>query len=55
MNDNEKFIDKKFTLFLPSKNIEDVSFGSEYDSEKWRVRRNKNINLDLLFNESKSS
>ena len=54
MNDDETFIHKYYSPFLPSENNEDVSSGSEYDSSKRRVRRNKNIILDILLNKSKS-
>ena len=53
MNDDENFIHKYYARFLPSNNHEDVSSGSECDSEKRRVRRNKNIISDLLLNKSK--
>ena len=46
MNDDENFIHKYYALFLSSKNCDDVPSGSEYDSAKRRVRRNKNIILD---------
>ena len=36
------------------KTHEDVSSGSEYDSEKQTFHSNKNIILDLLLNKSKS-
>ena len=55
MNDDENFIQKYHTPFLPSKDHEDISSGSEYDSAKQRVRRNKKIILYLLLNKSKSS
>ena len=35
-----------YAPFLSSNNNEDVSSGSEYDSAKRRVPRNKNIILD---------
>ena len=54
MIDDENFINKYYAPFLPSKNNEDVSSGSEYDSAKRRVRRNKNIILYLLLNKPKS-
>ena len=50
MNDDENFIHKYYAPFLPSKNHEDISSGSEYDSVKRRVRCNKKIILDLLLN-----
>ena len=34
MNEDEKFIQKYYAPFLPSKTNEDVSSGSEYDSAK---------------------
>ena len=34
INDDENFIPKYYVPFLPSKNNEDVSYGSEYDSAK---------------------
>ena len=43
MNDDDNFIHKYYAPFLPSKNSEDVSSGSEYDSEKRRERHNKKI------------
>ena len=43
MNDDENFIHKYYAPFLQSKNNEDVSFRSEYDSAKRRVRRNRKI------------
>ena len=51
MNDDENFIRKYYTQFLPSNNHEDISSGSEYDSVKQRLRSNKKIILDLLLNE----
>ena len=54
MNDDENGIQKYYAQFLPSKNNEYLSSGSEYDSAKRRVRPNKNIILDLLLNKSKS-
>ena len=47
MNDDEKYIYKYSVLFLLSKNHEDVSSGSEYDSAKRRFFHRKNIVLDL--------
>ena len=41
------------TIFI-IKNNEDVSSGSEYDPEKWRVCCNKKLFLDLLLNKPKS-
>ena len=40
--------------FLLSSNHEDVSTGTEYDSEKQRVHHQNNVILDLLLNKSKS-
>ena len=54
MNDDKTFIHKYYAPFSPSNNNEDVSSGWEYDSEKQRVRNNKNILLDLLLNKLKS-
>ena len=54
INEDEIFIHKYYAPFLPSKNNEYVSSGSEYDSAKQIVRCNKNIILDLLLNKSKS-
>ena len=54
MNDDENYIPKYSAQFLPSKNHEDVSSGSEYDPAKRRVRHNKNIILDLLLNKLNS-
>ena len=53
MNYDEHFIHKYYAPFLPSNNHEDISSGSQYDSEKRRVRCNKRIILDLLLNKSK--
>ena len=50
MNDDDNFIHKYYALFLSSKNYEDVSSVSEYDSAKERVFCNGNIILDLLLN-----
>ena len=52
MNDDETFIHKYYAPFLPSNNNEDVSSGSEFDSEKQILRCNKNIILDLLLDKS---
>ena len=41
MNDNDNYMYKYYAPFLSSSNHEDVSSGSEYDSAKLRVRRNK--------------
>ena len=54
MNDDNNFIHKYYVPFLSSKNHEDVSSGSEYDSTKRRVRCNKNIISNLLLNKSTS-
>ena len=54
MNDDDSFIHKNYALFLSSKNHEDVSSGSEYDSVKRRVRHNKKFILYLLLNKSNS-
>ena len=54
MNEDENFIQKYYAPFLPSNNNKYVSSGSEYDSAKRRVRRNKKIILDLILNKSKS-
>ena len=54
MKDNETFIHKYYAPFLSSKNPEDVSSGSEYDSAKWIFFRNKQIILDWFSNKSKS-
>ena len=53
MNDDENSIHKYYAPLLTSKNNEDVSSGSEYDSAKRRVDCNKQIILDLLLNKSK--
>ena len=50
----KKCIHKCYAPILPQKNNEDISSGSEYGSAKRRLRRNKNIILDLLLNKSKS-
>ena len=50
INDDENSTQKYYAPLSPSKNNEYVSSGSEYDSAKRRVRRNKNIILDLLLN-----
>ena len=54
MNDDDNFIHKYYTPFVLSKNHEDVSSGSEYDSAKLTFSHHKNIILDLLLNKSKS-
>ena len=53
MYDDENFIHKYYEPFLPSNNNEDVSSGSEYDSAKLRVHRNKKIILGIFLNKSK--
>ena len=52
MNYYKNYIHKYYALFLLSKNHKDVSSGSEYDSAKKRVSRQKNNILDLLLNKS---
>ena len=47
MNDGENVIHKYCAPFLPSENNEDVSSGSEYDSAKRRVSRNKKDSVHL--------
>ena len=54
MNYDEHFIHKYYAPFLRSKNNEDVSSGSGYDSAKRIVRRNERIILDLILNQSQS-
>ena len=54
MNNDHNFMHKYYAQFLSSKNHEDVSSGSEYDSEKRRVHQNKDIILNLMLNKSKS-
>ena len=54
MNEDGNFIHKYYAPFLISNNNEDVSSGSEYDSEKQIVHRNKKIIMDLLLKKSKS-
>ena len=54
MNDDDNFIHKYYAPFLSSKNHEDVSSGSEYDSAKRIFCLNKTIILDLLLNKSNS-
>ena len=49
MNDDETFIQHYYAPFLPSNNNEDISSRSENHSDKQRVRRNKNIILDVLL------
>ena len=43
MNDDDYFIHKYYLPFLSSKNHEDVSSGSEYDSAKRKSCCNKNV------------
>ena len=50
MNDDDNYMHKYYATFLSSKNHEDVSSGSEYDSVKLRFFCNKNIILNLLLN-----
>ena len=54
MNDDKKCIYKYYAPFLPSKNNEYVSSGSEYYSAKRRVSCHKKFILDLLLNKSNS-
>ena len=54
MNDDTNDMHKYYAPFLSSNNHEGVYSGSEYDSRKRRVHRNKNIILDLLLNKSNS-
>ena len=49
INDDGNVIHKYYAPFLPSKNHEDVSSGSKYDSDNWGVRRNKNVILDFII------
>ena len=41
MNNDEHFIHKYYAPFLSSKNHEDVSYRSEYDSSKRKFRNHK--------------
>ena len=50
MNDDDNYMHKYYATFLSSKNHEDVSSGSEYDSVKLGFFCNKNIILNLLLN-----
>ena len=43
MNDDDKFIHKCYPPFLSSKNHEDVCYGSENDSSKREICRNKTL------------
>ena len=43
MKYDDNFIYKYYGPFLSSKNHQDLSFGSEYDSVKRKVRRKENI------------
>ena len=43
MNNDDNFICKYYAQFLSSKNHEDVSSGSEYDSSKRRFHHNKKL------------
>ena len=52
MNDDDKFIHKYYAPFPSSNNHENVYSGSDYNSEKRKFCRHKNITLDLLLNES---
>ena len=54
MNYDEKFIDKYYAQFILSKNHEDVSSRSEYDSAKIIVHCHKSIIFSLLSKKSKS-
>ena len=54
MNDDDNYIHKYYAPFLSSNNYEDVFLGTEHDSEKWMVCRQKNAILDLLLKKSKS-
>ena len=54
MKDHDNFIHKYYLPLFWSNNHEDVSSGSEYDSAKLTVRRQKNVILDLILNKSKS-
>ena len=47
MNDDENYIHKQISLFLSSKNHEDLFSGTDYDSEKLIVRHQKNVILDF--------
>ena len=54
INYNDNFIHKYYAPFLPSNNNEVVLSGSEYNSEKHRLRHNNNIFYYFLLNKSKS-
>ena len=49
----KNLIHKYYSPFLPSRNNEHVSSGSEYNPEKQIVRRHENDILYLLLNKSK--
>ena len=53
VNDDDNYIQKYYAPFLSSNIHEDVSSGIEYNSAKRRVRRQKNVILDLLLTKSK--
>ena len=53
MNEDNNFIHKYCDPFLLPKNHENISSGSEYDSEKRIVRHKKNMIWGLLLNKSK--
>ena len=53
-NHYDNYIHKYNSPFLSSKDNKDVSSGSEYDSEKYRVRRQKNLFWGILLKKSKS-
>ena len=54
MNYDENFIHKYYAPFLSSKNHEDVSSSSEYNSAKQTFCCHENIILDLLLKKPKS-
>ena len=54
MNDDENYIHKYYAPFLLSKNHEDVSSGTEYDSAKRRVCHQENVILYLLLKKPNS-
>ena len=54
MNDDDNYMHKYYATFLSSNNHEDISSGSEYNSAKRRVCRNKTIIFYLILNKSKS-
>ena len=43
INDDDNYMHKYYAPYLSSKNNEDLSSGSEYDSAKRRVHRNKTL------------